>query len=186
MRGTGLLEWLGGLPPTDVTVPTFHAWNVSLFDNKTSIYTLISLPSLESNYEISDRISSIRIKSVGAAEYALAFRVIKRERKLTIWSTENPILVFLCTKRRYRLQLRIQNEGPKRKPFIAPDTSPLHRWDQGVCDPGGIHAGPFAVCKADFVPKFFHLFTMPLETDRKLLRHNILPNISTEYYAKTE
>ena len=28
---------------------------MNLFDNKTSIYTLIPLPSLESNYEISDR-----------------------------------------------------------------------------------------------------------------------------------
>ena len=42
VRGSGLLGWLGGLPPIDVTIPTFQIQNVSLFDNKTSIYTLIS------------------------------------------------------------------------------------------------------------------------------------------------
>ena len=35
-------------------IPSLHARNESLFDNKTSIYTLIALPFLANNYKISD------------------------------------------------------------------------------------------------------------------------------------
>ena len=39
-------EWLGGLPPIDVTITTFHARNVTLFDSKTFQY-----PEIQMNFQ---------------------------------------------------------------------------------------------------------------------------------------